>query len=337
MPNLSPEQLQNAALIYRVGKSLGLGTRDIQIGLITAMQESGLRNLTYGDRDSQGLFQQRPSQGWGTVAQVTTPEYAANKFFTELKNLGDRRFDMSMTEAAQAVQRSAYPDAYAKHVGLIRSIYPEISSSPQRKQRPAGEEPPEPELDLGGPSSYEDQPTPGMDILGAQVNPILAAPQFGATDTGVASQGTEWGSIISPGTNEVIRDKMPVQKGVDAWRSSVVELASQYVGDPYVWGGAQPGGFDCSGLIQYVYSQLGIEMPRVSYQQANSGTRANLKSLRPGDLVAWDNSSRNNGADHIAIYAGDGKIIEAPRPGLGVRTRKLGSSEGAYGVRIERG
>lgn len=93
--------------------------------------------------------------------------------------------------------------------------------------------------------------------------------------------------------------------------------ALEYVGLPYVWGGSDPQkGVDCSGLVQSVYSSFGIDLPRLSADQARSGTPvASLDEARPGDLIAWDNSSRNNGADHIAIYLGDGRMIEAPRPG----------------------
>jgi len=79
---------------------------------------------------------------------------------------------------------------------------------------------------------------------------------------------------------------------------------------------------------------MGIELPRVSYQQANAGRKISLKELRPGDLVAWDNSSRNAGADHIAIYLGGGLVAESPRPGVPNRIRKLGRNEGAWGVRV---
>jgi cell wall-associated NlpC family hydrolase len=113
-----------------------------------------------------------------------------------------------------------------------------------------------------------------------------------------------------------------------------VRLAQQFVGTPYKWGGTSPSGFDCSGFVQYVYRQMGVNLPRVSFQQARSGPRVGLGNLRPGDLVAWDNSSRNNGADHIAIYLGGGMIAEAPRPGVKLRVRKLGKNEGAWGVRV---
>lgn len=119
--NLSAEQLKNAATIIGVGKSMGASQRDLVIAIMTAMQESTLRNLHYGDRDSQGLFQQRPSQGWGTVQQITTPSYAARKFFEQLLALQGRD-NMPLTLAAQAVQRSAYPYAYAKWADMARAV-----------------------------------------------------------------------------------------------------------------------------------------------------------------------------------------------------------------------
>ncbi len=114
----------------------------------------------------------------------------------------------------------------------------------------------------------------------------------------------------------------------------ITRLAQSFVGTPYKWGGTSPSGFDCSGFVQYVYRKVGINLPRVSYQQANAGRRIGLGKLQAGDLVAWDNSTRNNGADHIAIYIGAGMIAEAPRPGVPLRVRKLGTNEGAWGVRI---
>jgi hypothetical protein len=102
---------------------------------------------------------------------------------------------------------------------------------------------------------------------------------------------------------------------------AVVAEAKKYLGLPYVWGGTDPKkGLDCSGLVQLVYKNLGIDLPRVSYQQAAAGRPvASMAEAQPGDLIAWDNSSRNNGVDHIAIYIGGGKMIEAPRTGLNVR------------------
>ncbi|MFC7501103.1 transglycosylase SLT domain-containing protein [Nocardioides sp. GCM10030258] len=101
----------------------------------------------------------------------------------------------------------------------------------------------------------------------------------------------------------------------------VVAEAKKYLGLPYVWGGTNPEkGMDCSGLVKVVYRNLGYDLPRVSNQQAQAGRPvASMADAKPGDLIAWDNSSRNNGVDHIAIYIGDGKMIEAPRTGLDIR------------------
>jgi LysM repeat protein len=121
---LSAEMKSNAQIIFRIGKSLQISDYGIVIALATAMQESGLRNLSYGDRDSVGLFQQRPSAHWGQVEQIMNPEYAARAFFggKTSPTYGAARglLDIkdwtakSLTEAAQAVQISAYPNAYAK-------------------------------------------------------------------------------------------------------------------------------------------------------------------------------------------------------------------------------
>ncbi|WP_405678662.1 MULTISPECIES: hypothetical protein [unclassified Streptomyces] len=111
---MTPEQAANAATIAAVGISKGLPDRAVTIALATAMQESALRNLDHGDRDSLGLFQQRPSMGWGTPEQIMDPVYSAGIFYDHLADVpGYSR--MPLTVAAQKVQRSGFPQAYAKH------------------------------------------------------------------------------------------------------------------------------------------------------------------------------------------------------------------------------
>lgn len=111
---VTPVQAANAATIAAVGTSRGLPERAVTIAIATAMQESSLRNLDYGDRDSLGLFQQRPSMGWGSEEQVRDPVYAAGAFYDKLVEIPDYEA-LPLTEAAQEVQRSAFPDEYAKH------------------------------------------------------------------------------------------------------------------------------------------------------------------------------------------------------------------------------
>ncbi|MFE0490203.1 C40 family peptidase [Streptomyces griseoaurantiacus] len=136
----SSEQKKNGATIFNVGKARGASTRDCVIAIMTAMQESGLRNLKGGDRDSAGLFQQRPSQGWGTLAQVTDPQYAAGKFFDALFKLKGRD-RLELWQVCDKVQRSGAPREYAKHekpaTAMVRDLekgggkYSSLKSKPQ--------------------------------------------------------------------------------------------------------------------------------------------------------------------------------------------------------------
>lgn len=114
---ITPEQAGNAAIIADVAWDRGLPDRAVVIALATAQQESGLRNVDYGDRDSLGLFQQRPSMGWGTEAQVQDPEYAAGKFLDRLVQVPGWQ-TARLTDAAQRVQISGFPEAYQKHEAM---------------------------------------------------------------------------------------------------------------------------------------------------------------------------------------------------------------------------
>ncbi|MFG2164673.1 hypothetical protein [Micromonospora chersina] len=114
---LDNAQLDNAKAIVKAAKETGVGERGAVIGVATSLQESKLYNLghlgDYNDHDSEGLFQQRPSSGWGTPEEVTNPDYASKAFFNALKNVGGWH-DLPLTAAAQTVQVSAFPYAYAQ-------------------------------------------------------------------------------------------------------------------------------------------------------------------------------------------------------------------------------
>jgi hypothetical protein len=112
--SFTPEQSANAATITVIALKRGLSARAATIANATAIQESKLRNIRFGDRDSLGLFQQRTSQGWGTEAQILDPVYATNKFYDALIKISGYQ-GMEITKVAQMVQRSASPQAYAEH------------------------------------------------------------------------------------------------------------------------------------------------------------------------------------------------------------------------------
>ena len=108
------EQAQYASIIVGLSVKRGLPPRAASIAMATVYQETGIRNLDYGDSDSVGLFQQRPSQGWGTRKQLLDPYYATGKFYETLVKIDDWE-NGDITEVAQQIQRSSYPDAYSDH------------------------------------------------------------------------------------------------------------------------------------------------------------------------------------------------------------------------------
>ena len=109
-----------------------------------------------------------------------------------------------------------------------------------------------------------------------------------------------------------------------------VQIAKSYIGVPYVWGGTSPSGFDCSGLVQYVYARLGIDISRTTYTQINDGRSVAKSELKGGDLVFFANS---NGVHHVGIYIGSGQFIHAPQTGDVVKISNLNDRSDYYGAR----
>jgi cell wall-associated NlpC family hydrolase len=110
-----------------------------------------------------------------------------------------------------------------------------------------------------------------------------------------------------------------VPNRLPAGLSPAVDIAQRYLGVPYVWGGESPAGFDCSGLVQHVYGQLGVDLPRVAADQARAGQPvASLAEARPGDLLAF-----HDPVDHIGIYAGNGLMVVAPKTGDVVKVQAV--------------
>ncbi|MCZ4497974.1 MAG: lytic transglycosylase [Marmoricola sp.] len=162
-------------------------------------------------------------------------------------------------------------------------------------------------------------------IAQIQAQLALLVPTTGTT---ASTTGTDFASALDSASSTGGATEQAATGDIPASGKAVVTEARKYLGIPYVWGGTDPDkGLDCSGLVQLVYKNLGYDLPRLSADQAKQGTKvATMADAQPGDLLAWDNSSRNNGADHIAIYIGDGKMIEAPRTGLDVRVADVPST-----------
>lgn len=116
--------------------------------------------------------------------------------------------------------------------------------------------------------------------------------------------------------------------------NNVVSIAKQFLGTPYVWGGTTPKGFDCSGLMQYAYKQMGIDIPRVSQDQFKSGTAVDKSQLKPGDLVFFKGSSGTATAPgHVGMYIGNGQYIQAPKTGDVVKISDLSARSDYVGAR----
>ncbi|MCQ9179161.1 C40 family peptidase [Streptomyces sp. IBSBF 2953] len=288
--SLPEEQIPNAVTIVGTGIGLHVPKKGQIIALATAMQESRLRNLSSGDRDSLGLFQQRPSQGWGTATEIHDPVYASTQFYEHLLAV-DGWQQLAVTQAAQAVQRSAYPDAYAQWEELATALQKAIAST---------------------------FPDAGQDT--SETDTSSATASCAATEDGSGYGTIPEGSV--PKGYSIPKDADPTARKAIAW-------AMQQLGTMYQWGGTctaphgpdPMGRCDCSSLTQQAYQHAGIQLTRTTYTQINEGKPVSTKHLQPGDLIF----SRGSAArpEHVGMYIGSGLAIEAPRTGKPVRITPL--------------
>ncbi|GER21648.1 hypothetical protein NCCP1664_01450 [Zafaria cholistanensis] len=154
----------------------------------------------------------------------------------------------------------------------------------------------------------------GMDTSGTSLESLSTLLGSEASRSSLFAQALDSASATS---------QAPSSTGDTAAGGAIVATAKKYLGVPYVWGGTDPDkGLDCSGLVQLVLGELGVDMPRVARDQAKEGALvASLAEARPGDLLGMRNGS------HIAIYLGDNRILHAPQPGESVSIRSLTSAD----------
>ncbi|MFJ9738583.1 C40 family peptidase [Streptomyces sp. NPDC101166] len=296
------EQVPNAKAIQATGVAMNIPSRGQVVALATALQESGLRNLTYGDRDSLGLFQQRPSQGWGTANQILDPVHASTTFYEKLEKVSGWQ-SVSITEAAQAVQRSGFPEAYAKWEPLATALQKAI----------------EPVLPTAG------APAPSLALSGSASTGSTSPGMAGGCSAG--GDGSGFGAI--PPVALPAEYKIPA----DAPRKiqTAIRWALGQLGTPYQWGGncndshgRDPlGRCDCSSLMQQAYRAAGITLTRTTYTQVKDGKTVSADALQPGDLLFTEGSA--DAPEHVGMFIGQGLIVHAPHTGAVIRIATLAS------------
>ncbi|OLL70502.1 putative secreted protein [Pseudonocardia sp. Ae168_Ps1] len=284
------EQTDNAATIVNIVAQRGLPKRAAVIAISTVIVEARLVNVGHGDRDSLGLYQQRPSQGWGTPEQVLNPDYATRIFLDRLIALPGWA-TMPPGTAAQAVQRSAFPDRYAPQEAPAAALVDRFWVGP-------------------------DNPVPAAP--GAAPNVQLASTAFACPDQGGA------GGPLAP--SNIDPKKLPpgfVPPADPAQRAAVGYALSQ-LGKPYIWGAKGPTGFDCSGLMLAAWAAAGVPIPAGTVNQKNAGTPANPATIAAGDLVFIPGSLGSpTNPRHVGMYVGNGLVVNAYDSSTGVILQPL--------------
>jgi cell wall-associated NlpC family hydrolase len=294
--DLNEQQLRYANIIVQTAADLRLPASAARIAIAVALQESTLRNLTWGDRDSLGLFQQRA--GWGSAADRMNPRTSATMFYTGghggqpgLIDI-DGWANLPLTAAAQAVQRSAFPNAYAQWAPLAADLVTQAWASATAHASPPTETP----AKVGDPGA------PGC--------------------SGDDSDGdTQPGSGTAPAGLVI--------DGSAAGRTAV-RFALAQLGKPYRWSAAGPDAYDCSGLTMAAWAAAGAVLAHFTGAQVHAGARVpgGLAGAVAGDLVfiPGKHGSIAN-PRHVGMVAGyvqDGTtrrlwIIHAPRTGQPVQ------------------
>ncbi len=293
---LDPEQLANAAAIVAATAQKHLPARAAVIAVATALQESSLRNLPGGDRDSLGLFQQRAT--WGPATLRLNPVAATGLFLDALSQVPDWQ-QLPTAVASDQVQHSAFPEAVTTWEpaasGLVGKYWP-----PDPLSRPGAAVTPSARPLATGVTAPDcpGQGSDGMSLTGATANPAgYAAPSSGP-------------------------------------QAAVVRFALAQLGEPYLWGATGPDAWDCSGLTMAAWAAAGVTLPRTTFAQVLTGSPVtSTTGLQPGDLIftaGLDGTPSSPG--HVGLFLGDvdgtPSLIHAPRTGKTVEIQAVSAWRG---------
>ncbi|GHH56218.1 peptidase M23 [Streptomyces candidus] len=301
--NIRKNQIANAKIIDKVADDGGLSGRATLIGLMTALQESTLLNLNHGHLDSIGLFQQRPSQGWGTKTQIMQPKYAADRFYfgtnrnttDGIHGLTDKKGweTMSPGKAAQAVQASAHPELYDGQEDAAREIAKEAGI----------------DLDRPGKGGNVDQDQDQDQDQGDD------------TSTGNEDQGDNPGCYPEDAKDRPGKPGAAFHDGDAPWPANVKNPRSTEAAIAWAEKEAKNGGKDwyraCLAFVARVYgwSFSGVPYAIDHYREMPASMKHDkARNPPPGALMYWETGGR---AGHVAVYLGNGKIAsnDIRRPG----------------------
>lgn len=322
-----PNASNNAQVVVAVGEKMHIAPQGIVVALATGLTESNLKNYANDgtgqlrgdqqniasslqlphdavgrDHGSLGIMQQQ-YPWWGTIQELMTPSIAARKFYEALLKVNNWQ-NLPVTVAAQTVQGSAFPDAYAAQEPRARALYAAYRGS-------------------GGATDPDEAAAAG---LGA--NPPPAERASGES----AEVNTDLCTVLRVNVQQ--RKQQEANPVVHSSEAGVraVRAAQAQIGLPYVWGGGAfdgptGGGFDCSGLTRYaIFQASGKKLGRTTFDQIKEGVPVeDLSKMLPGDLVLSNFSER--GPEHVQLYAGGGQVVEAQTTGVPIKMSPFPKSQ----------
>ena len=304
----SAEQMTNAQTIVARAAALGLPKRAAVIAMSTGIVETDLTNLDHGDKDSLGLFQQRPSKGWGSPAQILNPRASTDAFYDRLVTVPNWQSKPAGV-AADLVQSSAHPERYAPQEATAAALVDRFWQGPDLP----------PSAAPGTVTNPKAPTSPGA--------PHLPGSRF-------RGPGRRWHRPAPTTASPTCRPSGPLDRSAlppgftlpaDPEQQRAVAFALAQVGKRYVFGAKGPDTFDCSGLMQAAWAAAGVGISAGTLAQIHDGVAvAGLADLAPGDLLFTPGSlGTPTNPRHVGMYAGHDTVIEAHSTKTGVIVQPL--------------